>query len=259
MDSDTINRLIELNRQFYQSFAAPFSETRRRLQPGVRRLLQDVAPQADILDLGCGNAEVLIELRKTGHRGLYAGVDFSLPLLTIASTPGLDIPIIVAPAADSSITMALQEQRSCFFEADLSRNGWDDPLGERKFQIVVGFACLHHIPGESNRAQLLRSVYNRLHPGGSFWLSVWQFLNSVRLKRRLQPWELVGLAPDQVDPGDYLLDWRHGGYGLRYVHSFGAQELTELAEKTGFQVETAFYSDGEGGKLSLYQTWKKAG
>jgi hypothetical protein len=30
----------------------------------------------------------------------------------------------------------------------------------------------------------------------------------------------VGLSANDVDPGDYLLDWRSGGEGLRYIHHF---------------------------------------
>jgi hypothetical protein len=41
------------------------------------------------------------------------------------------------------------------------------------------------------------------------------------------------------------------------VHQFSEQELAELAESTGFRVVESFYSDGEGGRLGLYQVWKK--
>ncbi|MEP6894468.1 MAG: hypothetical protein ABI986_02555, partial [Chloroflexota bacterium] len=59
-----------------------------------------------------------------------------------------------------------------------------------------------------------------------------------------------------VDVGDYLLDWRSGGAGLRYVHHFDESELQELAEAASFQIKDMFYSDGETGNLSLYQVWK---
>ncbi len=59
-----------------------------------------------------------------------------------------------------------------------------------------------------------------------------------------------------MDPGDYLLDWRRGGEGLRYVHHFSPEELAELAAETGFRVLETFWSDGEGGNLGLYQVWE---
>jgi hypothetical protein len=44
---------------------------------------------------------------------------------------------------------------------------------------------------------------------------------------------------------------------LRYAHHFSAEELGQLAAKTGFSVEESFLSDGENGRLGLYQTWRK--
>jgi len=58
------------------------------------------------------------------------------------------------------------------------------------------------------------------------------------------------------------LDWRHAlpgqaeQSGLRYVHLFSRLELAELAASSGFIIEQEFESDGEGGKLGLYQVWR---
>jgi hypothetical protein len=60
-----------------------------------------------------------------------------------------------------------------------------------------------------------------------------------------------------------LLDWRYtlpgqpDLVGLRYVHLFGRAELADLASAGGFELDEEFVSDGEGGKLGLYQSWKK--
>jgi len=78
------------------------------------------------------------------------------------------------------------------------------------------------------------------------------------LKTRIQPWEKIGLIVDQVDSGDYLLDWRRGGYGLRYVHHFSEDELNTLAQESNFIITKSFYSDGQEGNLGLYQVWEKA-
>jgi hypothetical protein len=89
--------------------------------------------------------------------------------------------------------------------------------------------------------------------------SEWQFLGSERLRARIQPWSEAGLEAPDVDLGDFLLDWRQGGYGLRYVHHFTLNELEELAEETGFMIQETFRSDGEGGNLGLYQVWRPIG
>ncbi|MCU0488882.1 MAG: methyltransferase domain-containing protein [Anaerolineales bacterium] len=84
MEPQIAKRLLELNHQFYQTFAGEFSKTRQRIQPGVRRILQDIPPLASILDLGCGNGETLREFRRQGYRGRYIGLDASPRLLEIA-------------------------------------------------------------------------------------------------------------------------------------------------------------------------------
>ena len=97
-----------------------------------------------------------------------------------------------------------------------------------------------------------------MQPGSLFVHSNWQFLRSQRLRQRIQPWERIGLQDADVEPGDYLLDWRQGGVGLRYTHHFSEPELARLAGEAGFTVIESFTSDGKSGDLSLYQIWKAA-
>lgn len=117
------------------------------------------------------------------------------------------------------------------------------------------FAAMHHIPSADIRLDILQTVRKLLVDDGKFILSNWQFLNSEKLKRRIQPWSRAGLAVDDVDEGDYLLDWRSGGEGLRYAHHFSYEELTGLAAQVGMRVIDSFLSDGDGGNLGLYQVW----
>ena len=77
-----------------------------------------------------------------------------------------------------------------------------------------------------------------------------------RLRERIEPWESIGLHADQVDPQDYLIDWRRGGRGLRYVHFYTNPELHNLAETAGFTVNGIFTSDGETESLGLYHIWE---
>lgn len=238
MQANITVKLSVLNRQFYQTFALAFSATRQRLQPGVLRVLARVQGEEAILDLGCGNGELGRELALRGHRGPYLGVDFSAGLLANVS---------LGEAMPPNIQFAV---------VDISRPDWTASIRGR-FELILAFAVLHHIPGDENRLQLLRTVRDLLLPGGLFIHSNWQFLNSRRLRARIQPWEAIGLSAAQVDAGDYLLDWRRGGYGLRYVHHFSEDELRSLAAASGFGVIESFYSDGREGNLGLYQVWER--
>jgi SAM-dependent methyltransferase len=126
------------------------------------------------------------------------------------------------------------------------------------WSLITAFATLHHIPSVEMRLGILRTVKSLLKPGGRFILSNWQFLNSEKLKSRIQPWSKVGLSNDDVDEGDYLLDWRSGGAGLRYAHHFSVEELVGLAEQAQMRVIDSFLSDGDSGRLGLYQVWECA-
>lgn len=238
MKPEVVQRLIEINRQFYQNFGEAFATTRRRVQPGVRRLLLRWKKTDRVLDLGCGGGQLARELASAGHRGGYIGLDFSLPLLREAKR---------VPSAYSAL----------FLQADLTRpDEWEEKVARAApFNVITAFAVLHHIPSHVLRLRLLQSVRRLLHPQGRFYHSEWQFLNSARWSRRVQPWESVGLSAADVDEGDYLLDWRHEGYGLRYVHHFSLPELEALAREAGFEVVETFLSDGENNRLGLYQVW----
>jgi tRNA (uracil-5-)-methyltransferase TRM9 len=230
-------RMIALNLQFYQTFALQFSATRQRLQPGVQQALQNIPPVSDILDLGCGNGELAHWLRRRGHSGWYVGLDFSPELLDLARQKN-------------------EASRCVLMQRDLSAPGWEQGLPQQRYDLILAFAVLHHLPSRTLHRQVLTAVCSRLAPQGVFIHSEWQFLNSERLRSRIQPWQAAGLNEDEVEPGDYLLDWRQGGLGLRYVHHFSPEELAELADTTGFRIEESFFSDGEGSRLGLYQFWR---
>ena len=116
----------------------------------------------------------------------------------------------------------------------------------------------HHIPGAALRLNLTRQVHDLLPDDGQFMLSNWNFMASPRLRARIVPWDAIELDQSDMDPGDHLLDWRRGGHGLRYVHQFDEDELGDLAVAAGFSVIETTYSDGEGGRLGLYQVWEKS-
>jgi (p)ppGpp synthase/HD superfamily hydrolase len=106
------------------------------------------------------------------------------------------------------------------------------------------------------RLDILRVVNQLLRENGLFIHSNWQFLNSEKLRARIQPWTAVSISEADVDPGDYLLDWRSNGKGLRYIHHFDEKELEELASASHFNIIDTFYSDGQTGNLGIYQIWK---
>jgi 2-polyprenyl-3-methyl-5-hydroxy-6-metoxy-1,4-benzoquinol methylase len=239
MESIIAQQLLDLNRRFYTEYGREFSATRRRLQTGVLRVIESLRGDESILDLGCGNGELARTLARRGHHGSYLGLDLSLPLLDEAEREAFAFPVQ-------------------FMQADLVSDDWEHVIAHNDtFDIVFSFAVFHHIPSLELRLQIIKKIREHSKPDGMFNHSNWQFLNSPRLQARIQPWESIGLQGSEVDANDYLLDWKRGGKGLRYVHHFDESELNDLAKASGFEIIETFYSDGENKKLSIYQAWKK--
>jgi SAM-dependent methyltransferase len=245
MDPTTTRLLLDLNRRFYSDFGHAFAATRRRIQPGIQAGAQQLPHFGAWLDLGCGSGELARHLARTAFVGRYLGLDSSSELLVEAEH---DLP-------------APPDFRVSYRQADLAGPDWADGLEAGAWQIISCFAALHHLPGIESRIALLQQIRWLLAEDGRFIHSVWQFQHSPKLMARRQPWERIGLRDSDVEEGDTLLDWRYAlpgqseQVGLRYVHLFTRRELAHLAASCGFTVESEYESDGEGGKLGLYQIW----
>jgi len=241
MDPHTQARLLDINRSFYDQYAPSFSATRGRVQPGVHKLIQNIHVEADVLDVGCGNGTLARALAEKGFSGRYIGVDMSGGLLSSAES-------LMDEGTKGSYT---------FKQVDLADPDWPAAIPHAPFEWLVSFAVLHHLPGESLRQQTVSAFADMVTPNSRVAVSVWQWQNSPRLRKRVLPWSTVGLSAEQLDQGDVLLDWRAGKTpGIRYVHTFNESRLTNLAESSGFRVLQTFYSDGKSGDLALYQVWQ---
>ncbi len=249
MRAEVFQQLLNINKEFYQSFGHAFAQTRRRVQPGVRRVLAEWIRDGDWLDIGCGGGVLAQAWFYAGLKGSYTGVDFSTPLLEEARR--------LLPAIQQGSELVVN-----FRQVDLAAEDWSNGLPLGSYDGVVSFAALHHIPGRHIASNWYRQVAELLKPGGLFIHSVWQFQHSPKLMARVQPWQLAGLSDTDVEEGDTLLDWRHhpgveaAEPGLRYVHLFSREELLDLAGSAGFEVISEFESDGSGERLGLYQVWR---
>jgi SAM-dependent methyltransferase len=250
MNQTTIDSLLNINRQFYESFGPAFAATRRRVQNGVRRVLANLPDSGSWLDVGCGSGSVAVEWLRSGRRSAYLGLDFSASLLQEARS---------ALNAAAPATGAVR-----FAQANLADANWPAAAASHApFQGGLAFAVLHHLPSAELRLAVLRDLHRLITPGGWLAHSHWQFQHSPKLLARVLPWQTAGLDPAALEPGDTLLDWRFAlpgqpeQTGLRYVHLFTRDELNELARQSGFDVLETFESDGQGGRLGLYQVWQK--
>lgn len=249
MEEWVIEKIIQINQEFYQKFAGSFSATRSQVQPGVARLLEGTPDGVNWLDIGCGNGTLALAWLTQDRSGSYCGCDFSQPLLDDANRKVAEY----TNRKDAQLEFQL---------VDLNRKGWDQSLPARDWNVVSLFAVLHHIPSQKQRGTLMKQLRHLVDPKSRLYLSVWQLQNSPRLLPRVKPWENVGIPHREVEQGDVLMDWRAGleeksvEPALRYVHIFSEAEMLELAAEAGFTVAETFYFDGREGNLALYQVWR---
>lgn len=251
MDQEIIGRLLALNRAFYATFARSFADSRAVADPALACILPHIPQRARVLDVGCGNGRLALLLDHERPDAVYLGVD-AIPEL-----------IEIARAQAYRLTSVSAEYRVI----DLARPGWSHSLHgppspcslAPPFDSIVILAVLHHVPSLDLRTQVLREAASLLASDGCLIISTWQFLDSARMRRKIVQWAEVSIAEESLEPGDYLLDWKREGRGLRYCHMVDKDEVQHLAAATGLHVRETFRAGGREGDLSLYAVLDKGG
>lgn len=236
MDAALAQRLNELNKTFYHQFAAAFAESRNLEQAEFSRLIDLVPPGGRVLDVGSGHGRIAHLLDRRGLSATYLGLDFSVAFVRLARDWASELESVKAE----------------FQVVDILDPGWNSILGGRLFDAILILAVLHHIPGYANRLAILKDLADHLAPEASLVVSTWQFASRARMRRKIVPWERVGLDEAGLEPGDYLLDWKRGGVGYRYCHLVDRDELDRLARASGLVVRETFRAGGREGDLSLF-------
>lgn len=219
MDESTIRRLNAINQQFYETVAADFDATRQKPWLGWRQLVPYLSAGMRVLDVGCGNGRFGMFVAENLQGAFsYVGLDNSAALLKRARA-------------------ALGHMDAHLLIHDVVTAPLGDDLG--RFDLVVLFGVLHHVPGAAQRLDLMRRLAQCVQPGGWLVFSEWRFYEDERLRARILPWD----AEMQVEPKDYLLDWRRGATALRYCHYVDDAEHERLVAATGLAVAAEFRAD----------------
>lgn len=231
MNQATINRLNDINREFYRITAESFDDSRSHAWPGWQALLPYLTPPLSVLDVGCGN----------GRFGLFLAEALSTKLTYY----GIDSnPTLLARARASLAGLAAQvEQRDVI----------EQPPETGEYDLVALFGVLHHVPGNDERRAFMQSLAQRVAPGGYLAFAAWRFYEYARFRDRIVPW------PDDitVEPGDYLLDWRRGERALRYCHFVDDAEHAALIAATGLSEVLSYRADGRTNDANRYSLLKR--
>jgi tRNA (uracil-5-)-methyltransferase TRM9 len=232
MRNEIIAKLTQLNRDFYTQFAQSFADSRASSEPGLMRIIKNIQLGNRVLDLGCGQGR-LAGMLPEGT--IYTGMDFSLEMLVEAKKRA-----------------AAYNAMSTFVLGDLMDESLPVVITSTSYNWIFIRAVLHHIPSYAIRSQVVRKATSCLATDGVLILANWQFLNVKRLRKRLISWDQLNIESEDIEPGDYLLDWKRDGYGLRYVHLIDEEETRKLAKDADLLIQDLFLADGHTNNITLY-------
>jgi tRNA (uracil-5-)-methyltransferase TRM9 len=246
LNEGTVRTLRAVNRRFYQERASEFSRSRERPWSGWGELFDrafELLPERPrVLDVGCGNGRFARFLEsRLGEDFDYCGVDES--------------PLGLAEAR-----RRLGDRRNVtLVEADFSTT-----LARGAFDLVALFGVLHHVPGRSNRLDLLKRLQNHLLPGGLLAFSVWRFEDLPRFQRKIVPWnefrERTGIEFDERDlePGDHILTWGGTPPAHRYCHAMSEEEERDIGRGLALELLSSFDAAGEPNRYFVFRYPKTA-
>lgn len=130
--------------------------------------------------------------------------------------------------------------------------------------MAVSFGFLHHVPGEELRVRVLEGLIDTVRPGGCVAVSLWRFMNNPALAAKVevthaQAIKALGLAPGELDEGDYLLGWKNVEGAWRYCHHFSDEEVDRLVAAVSDRARLidAFEADGRTGAMNRYVVLQK--
>jgi len=247
MNRPTQLALNTLNRAFYASIAAEWSESRKTPWPGFARIVARLPQLAadgcklSVLDVGAGDGRFAAYLHATSRATLhYHGIDTSPALLEHARARELG-------------------SNFRWSERDFVSDAASDALPEGRFDLVALLGVLHHVPGEQTRHALLRELAARVSDTGILALTLWRLPDDPRFASRVislasyNETAAVPIEPSELEPGDTLLRWGAGPNApRRYCHFPSESETDSLLRAMPLRIVERFRADGRGAQLNEY-------
>lgn len=220
MKPATIEKLEALNEAFYARHAQAFSNTRTAPWPGWGTV--QVADDASVLDLGCGNGRYLAFLQSRGFVGKFLGVDSCAALVERATE-------MFPPSQNVRWQVARLNEALRF---------------DTEFDHVTAWGVLHHVPAQEQREQVIARMLKRTKPGGTLWFSLWQFRDHERFAKHECTAADLAFGEGELEDGDALLDWQGDRDVPRYCHHFSDEEIARICHRFGEANPSVHRSEG---------------
>ena len=240
MKAATVQALNNLNQEFYNQIGPIWNPASDYYWEGWEILLESIKvagkQEFKVLDIGCGNARFFqfLQDRLPEIKISYTGIDNSNFLLT-----------------QGQLQIAKSPNNCNLINTDVLKTDWLKKI-DSKFDLVVMFGLMHHIPGKINRLELFSNICNLINPNGKLIFTTYQFLDLPRLQKRVVDFnkpdnsnlaQILGIDLVDLEKGDYILDWVKLKTSYRYCHYFDHDEIKELIGLQKVTLKKDFLAD----------------
>ena len=211
MNKNNLQKIIEKVRDDYDLIAKEWDLSRNRASKLKTDLISDIKSGDKVLDIGCGNALMAPFILE--KNAFYFGIDISENLIEIAK---------------EKYEKEIANGKAKFFIGQAT----ELPFEDDKFDFVISFAVLHHIPSEELRKKFFKEIKRVSKPNAKVKIIVWNLLSDWANDRFNIASQLVG-----KQSGDVVVPWKatKGKIVDRYMHQFSREELLLLAENAEFK------------------------
>jgi SAM-dependent methyltransferase len=273
MTQETISKLNQINKDFYDQIGPQFDESRQYAWPGWEILwkfiIENKLSIETVLDIGCGNGRFYKFLQAKLNSLCYEGnqsIPFSEDILKSGfEYIGVDNNEYLIEIAKKEFSLFAEKTR--FINEDVVMNF--EPVGNRhayslqtiEYDMIVSFAVIHHIPSFEKRVEFLQNLKSFLKPDGLFVISIWKFLDDKSQENKIvdltdvetsHGMSLQEINCNDLEQNDFLLSWNKGETAYRYCHYISDEEENDLINQSGLKIIKAYQNDGRKQKSNKY-------
>ena len=261
MDIHLVTKLNSLNKKFYEAIWKSFDQTRSKSWKGWDEIILSYEPplsKFSVLDVGCGNARFasfiyssLIKDNKPPSSGkilssnfFYHGIDNNDKLLELAEK-----------------RLAKLDTNHLVQKLDIITNHeWFKQINQ-KYNLIVSFGVIHHIPGFENRVKFVQNLEKLIKQDGLLIITAWQFKNKNRFKHKIltdkEIEDKFSIDPTLLEENDHFVTWEKDKIAYRYSHFVDKTEMKKILSHTNLKIVKIYEADGKTENLNKYYWLQK--